>query len=366
MSDSASTAQRRLSQVKDFLTSSKTATTVPFDPNCTSFPTRNEVPQILSAPPGAAWVWGADDYIGRLNLLTPTRVKAAATEIRTGETICLNLPLHLPEVPAFGRETFQHTIKTVIENYVYDDLYSMNTQSGSQWDGFRHFAHVASGGTFYNNTHGEDIIGERANHKCSIHHWAEHGIAGRGVLLDYRSYANKKGIKYDPYDTYSISWEELYQCGKDQGIDIRPEAQGGDIKIGDLLFIRSGFMEAYNSKPSDERASLALRGHQGGSDAVQRWAGVAQGDQMLDWLHDCYFAAVAGDAPTFETWPTQEPYHLHEYLLALWGCPLGEMFDLEKLSEKCRKNNRWTFFVTSAPANCHGGVSSLPNATAIL
>ncbi|MCJ1285300.1 hypothetical protein MMC26_004640 [Xylographa opegraphella] len=309
MSDSASTAQRRLSQVKDCITSGSTATTIPFDPNCTSFPTRKEVPQIPGAPPGAAWVWGPDDNIGRLNLLTPTRVKAAAAEIRTGETICLNrisLPLHFPETPAFGREIFQHTIKTVIKNYVYDDLYSMNTQSGSQWDGFRHFAHVASGGTFYNDTHGEDIVGEQANDKCSIHHWAEHGIAGRGVLLDYRTYANKKGITYDPYDTYSISWEELYRCGKDQGVDIRPEAQGGHIRIGDILLIRTGFVEAYNSKPADERASLALRGHQGGSDPVQRWAGIAQGDTMLDWLHDCYFAAVAGDAPTFEAWPTQE------------------------------------------------------------
>ena len=35
---------------------------------------------------------------------------------------CISLPLHLPETPAFGRETFQHMIKTVIKNYVYDDL----------------------------------------------------------------------------------------------------------------------------------------------------------------------------------------------------------------------------------------------------
>jgi hypothetical protein len=27
---------------------------------------------------------------------------------------------------------------------------------------------------------------------------------------------------------------------------------------------------------------------------------------MLDWLHDSYFSAVAGDAPAFEAWPTHE------------------------------------------------------------
>lgn len=166
------------------------------------------------------------------------------------------------------------------------------------------FAHIPTG-TFYNNTHGEDILGPKANHKCSIHHWAEHGIAGRGVLLDYRAYAHKKGIQYDPYDYYPISYDELYQCGKDQGLDIRPEAQGGDMRIGDILMIRSGFVEAYYSKSPEERSELALRPHSIGPQDGQRYAGVAQEEKVLDWLHDCYFAAVAGDAPAFEAWPTQ-------------------------------------------------------------
>ena len=38
----------------------------------------------------------------------------------------------------------------------------------------------------------------------------------------------------------------------------------------------------------------------------QRYAGVKQEDAMLDWLHDCYFAAVAGDSPTFEAWPSNQ------------------------------------------------------------
>jgi len=34
--------------------------------------------------------------------------------------------------------------------------------------------------------------------------------------------------------------------------------------------------------------------------------------------------------------------------------PLGEMLDLEKLAQKCREQNRWFFFFSSAPANCPG------------
>ena len=50
----------------------------------------------------------------------------------------LSLPLNVPEQPAFGREKFKHTIKVLAENVAYDDLYELNTQSGTQWDGFRH------------------------------------------------------------------------------------------------------------------------------------------------------------------------------------------------------------------------------------
>ena len=41
----------------------KTATTIPFDPDSTIFPTRKEIPENPSAPKGAAWVWGDDDYV---------------------------------------------------------------------------------------------------------------------------------------------------------------------------------------------------------------------------------------------------------------------------------------------------------------
>ena len=357
-------AIRRLAQVKDFIMGKTAGDSLPWDPDSTTFPTRENLPTIPGAPKDAAWVWGKDDFVGRLNLLTPTRVKAASAEIRTGEMARTDLPTNVPEQPAFGRETFQHTIKVLRENMAYDDLYTMNTQSGTQWDGFRHFAHTPTE-TFYNFTKGSDILGPEANDKCSIHHWSTHGFAGRGVLLDYRSYATSKGIQYESASSHPISYDDLVEVGKYQGIDIRPAAQGGDIKIGDILFVRAGFAEDYYKRTPEENAKVGLRTHGGTGENVQRWAGVKQSQQMIDWLHDCYFAAVAGDAPTFECWPTQESYHLHEYILALWGMPLGEMLDLEKMSELAKKNKKWTFFFCSSPANVPNGVSSHVNGTAI-
>ncbi|KAI9811865.1 MAG: hypothetical protein M1827_005216 [Pycnora praestabilis] len=335
-----------------------------FDANATSFPKRHELPHVEGTPEGAAWFWGKDDFIGRLNLLTPTRVVAASKEIRTGEVVPLNLPLDVPKVPSFGREQFQHEIKVLHPGVAYDDIYHLNTQSGTQWDGFRHFSHMATN-TFYNNTKEDDIMGPKANHKCSIHHWAEHGIVGRGILLDYRSYAKKHGNNYEPASHHPISYAELSACGKEQGIDIRPEAEGGDIKIGDILFIRSGFVETYWEKSEAERVAMAERPHRIGKADEQKYVGVGQEEKNIDWMHDCYFAAVVGDAPSFEAWPSMEDYYLHEYLLARWGCPIGEMWDLEKLAETCRAKGRWTFFVTSSPANVPGGVSSHGNAMAV-
>lgn len=37
--------------------------TLPWDPNCTRFPSRKELPKLPGAPEDAAWVWGKDDAV---------------------------------------------------------------------------------------------------------------------------------------------------------------------------------------------------------------------------------------------------------------------------------------------------------------
>lgn len=56
---------------------------------------------------------------------------------------------------------------------------------------------------------------------------------------------------------------------------------------------------------------------------------------------------------------------LHEVLLAGFGCPIGELFWLETLAETCKREGRWSFFVSSEPCNVPGGVASPPNVLAI-
>ncbi|CAL5870679.1 uncharacterized protein PFLUO_LOCUS4919 [Penicillium psychrofluorescens] len=300
-------------------------TQLPWDPNCAHFPLRKDLPRLPGAPEGAAWVWGENDQIGRLNLLTPQRVKASVAEILTGEMVRLDLPLTVPEKPAFNRETFHHIIKSNVPDVIYDDTYTMNTQSGTQWDGFRHGPNKQAKGS--------DIVGPTKNDRCGIHHWALHGIAGRGILLDYWGYANAHNKVYDPYSSHAITVSELRACASWQGLDLRPASEGGSIRVGDILLVRSGFVARYGQLSPVERYAAATRTH-----GDMCFAGVARGEDTKDFLHDSYFAAVAGDSPTFEVWPvTPGDDYLHQNLLALWGCPLGEMWDLERLAEMCRK-----------------------------
>jgi hypothetical protein len=56
---------------------------------------------------------------------------------------------------------------------------------------------------------------------------------------------------------------------------------------------------------------------------------------------------------------------LHPILLSGWGTPIGELFDLETLSETCKRLGRWSFFMMSAPLNYTGAVASPPNAIAV-
>ena len=163
---------------------------------------------------------------------------------------------------------------------------------------------------------------------------------GRGVLLDYWSYAQQHNKTYDPNTTHSISLDELQACAN---------SQGTSFQYGDILMIRSGWV--YNYNRLDQAARDALK-----RDNMYEHAfvGIEGSKDMVDFLHDNYFAAVAGDAPAFEAWPPNPDCVHHLYLLPRWGCPIGEMWDLEKLSETCRKHNQYSFFFTSSPANVPG------------
>ncbi|KAF2665807.1 hypothetical protein BT63DRAFT_463993 [Microthyrium microscopicum] len=317
-------------------------------------PSWNEIPPVKGQPHGCAWGLfdkdGVRDEVGTLNLLTPSAVIRARQEIQTGKSVCLNWGMEKLHEPGFNRTKLQHKIvdwrkKPGFTFYSYDDEITVNTQAGSQWDGLRHWGHTETG-LYYNGIHHDDLI--QSTH-LGIDHWSKRGgIVGRGVLLDYVAYMAKKGKEFDPMSKHPISLPEIKEMIADQGLELLP---------GDLLLVRSGWIKWYEENSEERRREKITNGG--------AWIGVHGNQETLEWLWNNHFCAVASDSIGFEQFPNDPGYSLHNWLLSLWGTPIGEMWDLEALAEECQKHKRWSFFITSTPLLVEGGVASPPNAVAI-
>ena len=164
------------------------------------------------------------------------------------------------------------------------------------------------------------------------------GIVGRGVLLDWADWASRNGIDTNPFRSAPVELKHLEAIVRERGIQLRP---------GDILFVRVGFVKAYDQLPADELDDFFVK-------ADANFVGVEATLESLRWLWENRFAAVASDSPAFERGPVNAPFNhpdinIHQWCLGGWGLPIGELFDLEKLAEECRRLGRWSFFVSSVP-----------------
>ncbi|KAJ5231251.1 hypothetical protein N7489_011959 [Penicillium chrysogenum] len=303
-------------------------------------PAFDDLPLRKDGPPGNAWgMFGDQDQMGMLNLLTPENTAAAAREIVDGVRVSTDWALNSMATPCFGRSAFEHIVKNKAPRVVNDDILIFNTQSSSQWDGFRHYG--SKQGTYFNGCTQDDIQNSTRN---GIHVWVENGgVVGRGVLLDYAGWAAANGKEVKCFETQSIPASVLQEVATSQNTTFRP---------GDILFIRTGWTRAYEQLSRAECQQLA-------DYAAPPVIGVESSEAMLRWIWDRELAAVVGDMPSFEAYPCQnQAFFLHEWLLAGWGVPIGELFDLEQLSQECRKRNRWTFFFSSVPLKVPGGLQA--------
>lgn len=328
----------------------------PVDSERSQLPSYGRLPVVEGAPAGSSWgLWGDDDRLGCVNLLTHERVLAASALVERGIVFALDADLAIPDPPLFGRSPMRHEVTGAFDGPGHDDvIHGWNTQGSSQWDGFRHVRHPVHGwyGGAPEGAHG-------------MHHWAVRGIVGRAVLADVGRWRHDQGSPLRMDESDPITPDDLLAT---------LDAQGTVPQVGDILLIRTGWLGWYRSLDEGSRRELSV-GH--------RNPGLHPGERTAQVLWDLHVAAVASDNPSLELWPPGAAHEaveleairsdparrpeifVHQRLLPLLGIPIGELFELDELADDCAAEASWEGFFTSAPLNLRHGVASPPNALVI-
>jgi len=315
-----------------------------------------ELPSYADLPPAphggrSAWgLFGPDDNLGLVNLMTPERIAAAARLVRRGQLFCLDLPLGSisPALAAF-RGTPRHDVLHAPGTAGFDDVYdNFYPQAGSQWDSLAHVGYLPD--QMYNGATEREILAGTRN---TIEHWARHGMAGRAVLLDVERALRDAGRPYNPGVNVEFDVEDLELARRQAGAEFAP---------GDTILLHTGFAAWYFEQPSQVKTRLH------GNVAAP---GVAHTEAMCEYLWNSHASAVASDTFAVEAFPADRsaqthPFgFLHNMLIGQLGLALGELWWLADLAHDCADDGIYEMFLVSAPMNAPGGIGSPANAVAI-
>ena len=329
-------------------------------------------------PPGSTWGdWGEDDELGRINLLTPAKVLEGVREVEHGIAFSLSLPLDYPGGTALNQRRYPPILKPtedlqynqdVFYNVVarekiapaYTDVWSDDQvtlwlQYSTQWDALAHqgeeFDADADGvaePVYYNGFRpGVDIVGPQEDAKgdgsgsisfarhLGLEHMAEHGVQGRGVLIDL---AHHLGTTWQP-----VNLKMLQEIMAADNVVVEP---------GDMLLLHTGFATqvlAWNREPDP----VAIHSTASYLDAFD--------PALLDWIADSQISALVADNYAVEgvgVGPDDPTPHtllpIHNLCLFKLGVPLGELWYLHDLAAWLREHNRSRFLLTAPPLRLPG------------
>ena len=312
-----------------------------------NLPSYDDLPE---APAGgrSGWgVFGADDNVGLVNLLTPERVVQAGSLIRTGKLFPLDAPVDafFPAIAAtrgIPRHKVLHAKGTIGFDDVYDNWYP---QGSSQWDSLGHVGYAPD--AFYNGATEDDVWNGRRN---TIDHWARRGIAGRAVVIDMVRTLAEAGRDYEPGSSTGFTVEDL---------ELARQRAGVEYRTGDIIVLHTGFAAWYLGQDLSDRTRVAR---------AMTTPGIAQGEDMCRYLWDAHVAAIVSDTFAVERFPADRnsPFgFLHQILIGQFGMALGELWWTEDLAADCAADGVYEAFLSSTPMHGPGGIGSPANALAI-
>jgi kynurenine formamidase len=298
-------------------------------------------------------LFGPNDEIGSANRLGASQIQAAAAEIVDGTYFNLDYSLDAFDPPLSRKRTLPtHTIYSLRENQRDDLLDGFYLQGSTQIDGLRHRLDPLLG--FYGGVEPADVRTD--TDRLGIAHLSEHGLVGRGLLIDVEGWALNAGVPLNHATATAIPVDSL---------DKALAAQGSKLRAGDIVMLHTGWAAHYQSLSRDGREALA---------ESRRCTGLEQSTELLRWIWDNEIAMIAADNLAVEVVPAVQdsPFRndgdnglAHQRLIAHLGMILGELWRLDDLVAHCRDDGRFECFVAAKPLTLPAGVGSPANAFAI-
>ena len=299
----------------------------------------------------SAWnLFGRDDNLGLVNLMTPDKVAAGATLVRKGQIFPLDMPLgSIAPALSASRGVPRHRVLHRQGSGGFDDVYdNFYPQASSQRDSLGQIAYWSN--ELYN---GATEAAVRAGKRNTIEHWSQHGMAGRSVILVGARALASDGRPYDPGEAIAFGVEEL---------DLARHLANVVFLPGDVILMHTGFAAWYLNQSYESRQRL-----HGNVIAP----GLAHTEAVCEYLWDSHAAAIASDnysveVSPFDTRPEAQPMgFIHQMLIGQFGMALGELWWLKDLADDCAADSVYEAFFVSAPLHAPGGIGSTANAVAI-
>jgi len=305
--------------------------------------------------------WGPDDEVGTLNYNTPESLVAAARLVKKGKIIPCSWECKPNSYPLWGMrvgiERFMNwSGKDIVAaekpGLAYsDEVIKVGTHSMTHVDPL---VHLWYGDKVYNGYPVNEVIfHDKGTVKANANAFLTH-CAGRGVLLDV---ARFKGVDYLG-DKYLITPKDLDDCAKWEGVEIKP---------GDAVLIRTGFMKHWSEKIIKSGGTL-------------RWGAMTDGEpgpgcETIAWIQEKKIGLLGADNIAVEhIIPVEEECNklykvplipLHVAVLSMLGCPLQELLNLDKLSEDCAKDGVYEFLYVWPPLNFWNATGGLMSPIAL-
>ena len=305
---------------------------------------------------GTSWGLFPEPGRGTPSFIRRDAVLQARDCIRSGAVFGLDYPADaFAPGMSLKRTAPRHTIYSSHPAHRDDYVDGYYLQGSTQIDGLRHRRADDIG--FYNGTPDDQI--REGTAELGIQEWAEHPIAGRGVLVDLDGFRKDQGNPIDHPGGEPLDLDLIHAAMAAQSLRLRP---------GDILMLHTGWCEWFLALTADEKTR---------SRDTRRATGVAQSEDFVAWAWDNQLALIAADNFALECLPVvpASPFlhsapndhgMMHQQLLAKLGMAIGELWRLGPLSQQMRSTGNWDAFVTIKPLNITGGTGSPANATAVV